>query len=152
MHSLKPHLSLKQGVILGNIQVQNNISGDRDGFLKRLEVSIDSHATVWDLKKLIGEVVMKSETDPNLNMIPVHPASIRLFQMTTSQDLNDPRNGTTLSEMKFKPNENIGAFRKRVDLLRKAPIVEDKDGQIKLTPQALLISKEIFEKFVDVEG
>ena len=72
--------------------------------------------------------------------------------MTTSQDLNDPRNGTTLSEMKFKPNENIGAFRKRVDLLRKAPIVEDKDGQVKLTPLAILISKEIFEQFADVEG
>lgn len=78
-HSLKPHLSLRQGVFLGCIQVQNNISGDKDGYLKRLEVGIDSHATVWDLKKLIGEEVMKSETDATLPSAPVHPASIRIF-------------------------------------------------------------------------
>ena len=76
---------------------------------------------------------MKSESDPTLNTIPVHPAAIRLFQMSTSTDLNDPRNGTTLSEIKFKPNENIGAFRKRVDLLRKSPIVEDHGDKVRLT-------------------
>ena len=72
--------------------------------------------------------------------------------MSTSQDLNDPRNGTTLSEIKFKPNENIGAFRKRVDLLRKAPIVEDHEKKVRLTSRALKISKEIFGRFADVDG
>ena len=43
--------------------------------------------------------------------------------MVTSQDLNDPRNGATLAELKFKHNENIGAFKKRLDLNRKEPFL-----------------------------
>ena len=103
-------------------------------------MSISSHATIWDLKKKIGEEVVKrtlddgktygyhpreGETEPTM---PVHPASIRLFQMQTSQDLKDINNGTTLSELKFKNNENLGAFKKSTYLARKAPIVEDNAG------------------------
>jgi len=48
--------------------------------------------------------------------------------MQTSQDLKDINNGTTLSELKFKNNENLGAFKKSTYLARKAPIVEDNAG------------------------
>ena len=86
--SLKPHASLKSGVYLPTIQVSNNITGDKDGFPKRLELGIDSHATLWDLKKLIGELIIKpgkgeNTADTRLENAfpssPVHPATIRVF-------------------------------------------------------------------------
>jgi len=56
---------------------------------------------------------------------PIHPATIRLFQMATTSDLRDATHGTTLGELRFKPNENLGAFRKSTHLYRKARVVED---------------------------
>ena len=60
-HSVKPHSSLKTGKYLPNLQIANNITGDKDGFPKRLEIGIDSNATLWDLKKLIGEKIIVPE-------------------------------------------------------------------------------------------
>ena len=66
---------------------------------QRIEVGIDSNATVWDLKKLIGEEAVKRSLDGgktydyypepdapegSLPVKPVHPATIRLFQMANS--------------------------------------------------------------------
>ena len=85
---------------------------------------MDSHSTIWDLKKRIGEEVAKSSLDEGKTWKynikagsteackPVHPSSIRLFQMATASDLKDATHGTTLSELKFKHNENLGAFKK----------------------------------------
>ena len=107
---------------------------------QRIEIGIDSNATVWDLKKLIGEEVVKRSLDGGKTydyypepeapegspaVKPIHPATIRLFQMATTQDLRDTSNGCTLKEMKFKSNENIGAFKKSDVRHRKAPILEE---------------------------
>jgi hypothetical protein len=87
-HALKPHASLKAGVYLPTIQVSNNITGDKEGFAKRLELGIDSHATLWDLKKLIGEQIIKpgkgentadTRLEATFPSAPVHPATIRVF-------------------------------------------------------------------------
>ena len=65
----------------------------------------------------------------------MHPATIRLFQMSNSSDIKDPNNGHILTDLKIKNNENLGAFKKSTYLLRKAAIVEDSQetGQPELT-------------------
>jgi len=55
----------------------------------------------------------------------VNPASIRLFQMSNSSDIKDPKNGETLKELKLKSNENLGAYRKSSYMSRRVPIVID---------------------------
>lgn len=89
---------------------------------------MDSNATMWDLKKRIGEEIMKTsrddgktweiypkegETEP---LKPFHPASIRIFQMSSTKDVKDLEHGTTLSELNFKNNETLGAFKKSSQL------------------------------------
>ena len=159
-HNLKPHASLSKGAILGNLQVQNNITHG-DGYRSRFEISISSHTTVWELKKRIGQEVVKrsidggktyghhpkeGETEP---CTPTHPAAIRLFQMANSSDLKDATNGTTLSDLKFKANENIGAFKKSTFLVRKAPIVADdaETGKPQLTFKASQVIEEILGRY-----
>jgi hypothetical protein len=61
-HNLKPHASLSKGATLGNLQVQNNITHG-DGYRSRFEISISSHTTVWELKKRIGQEVVKRSID-----------------------------------------------------------------------------------------
>ena len=61
-HDLKPHASLSKGHTLGNIQIQNSITHG-NGHRSRFEISIDSHATMWELKKRIGEEVTKRSID-----------------------------------------------------------------------------------------
>ena len=159
-HGLKPHAALGKGSYLGCLQVSNNITKG-EGYRSRIEIGLDSHATIWDLKKRIGEEVVKTSIDggetwdfhplPSLDVcsMPVHPASIRLFQMTTSSDLKDAANGTTLSELKFKPNESLGAFRKSTHLFHKAPVVVDSpvSNYPQLTLRGRKVVVEIFDRF-----
>jgi len=85
----------------------------------RFEIGLDSHATAWDLKKLIGEEVVKRSFDggktydyapePDApegspNVKPVHPATLRIFRMADTTDIKDQRNGETLKELQFKAN------------------------------------------------
>lgn len=89
-HDLKPHASLSKGVTLGNLQIQNSITHG-NGHRSRFEISIDSHATMWELKKRIGEEVAKRTIDDGKTygnhpyegktepLRPTHPAAIRVF-------------------------------------------------------------------------
>lgn len=162
-HSIRPHSSLKAGKYLPNLQVANNITGDKEGFRKRLEIGIDSNATLWDLKKLIGERIIAPEKGANtaetryeaqFPSAPVHPATIRVLQMSCQQDLQDPRNGAVLSELKFKPNENLAIYRKRLDLLGCEPIVADNEesGLPELTLRAKEIVHRIFREYCQTGG
>lgn len=160
-HGVRPHQSLSKGQYLDTLSVTNSITTQGDGCRSRIQISMDSHATVWDLKKKIGEEVVKTskddgktwgfypkagETEPRK---PIHPATIRVFQMATTSDLKDATHGSTLAEVKFKPNENLSAFKKSAHLHRKAAVIEDgeDDGQPVLTPKAKIVAREIFERF-----
>jgi hypothetical protein len=92
-HGLQPHLALCKGTLLGSLQVTNNIT-QAEG-RQRIEIGIDSHSTLWDLKRRIGAEVAKVSLDngktwglfPNEkgeSRLPVHPLNIRLFQLATS--------------------------------------------------------------------
>jgi hypothetical protein len=61
-HGLRPHAALGKGSYLGCLQVANNIT-QGEGYRSRIEIGLDSHATVWDLKKRIGEEVVKTSVD-----------------------------------------------------------------------------------------
>jgi hypothetical protein len=69
--------------------------------------------------------------------------------MSTSQDLKDNVNGTTLKELKFKTNETLGVFKKSEFSTRRAYIVEENEvtGQPQLTQKADVVLQEIFDRF-----
>ncbi len=69
--------------------------------------------------------------------------------MSNSTDLKDPKNGETLKELKLKPNENLGAYRKSSYMSRRVPILVDNNqtGEAEFTEKALEVTKEIFEEF-----
>lgn len=54
-----------------------------------------------------------------------------------------------MTEMKFKSNENLGAFRKSVYKHRKAPILEENEttGEPELTFRAKQVIEEIFGQY-----
>jgi len=159
-HGLRPHASLSKGSYLGSLQVTNNVTSG-DGVRSRIEIGLDSRATIWDLKKRIGEEVVKTSVDGGKTWgyhakpgggepsKPVHPATIRLFQMATASDLRDATHGSTLSELKFKPNENLGAFKKSPHMFRKARVVEDSPAtqRPELTHRAKQVAAEVFEEY-----
>ena len=83
---------------------------------------------------------------------PIHPAAIRLFQLSTTSDIKDPKNGITLKELKFKNSESLGAFRKNAYLSRRGPIVVDNDetGEPELTMPAEKAITEVFHEFSEI--
>lgn len=54
-----------------------------------------------------------------------------------------------MKELKFKTNENLGAYRKSSYMSKRIPILVDNldTGKAELTDKALDVSKEIFEEF-----
>lgn len=84
----------------------------------------------------------------------VHPATIRVLQMSCQQDLKDLRNGAVLSELKFKTNENLAIYKKSADLLGREPIVEDNEetGLPELTYRAKWIAERIFREYCQAGG
>ena len=69
--------------------------------------------------------------------------------MSSTSDVKDPKNGVTLKELKFKSNEQLGAFRKNAYLTRRGPIVVDDEvtGEAKLTPSADKAVSEVFYEY-----
>ena len=114
-HDLRPHESLtSKGSQLSALQIQNNVTHG-DEYRQRIEISISDQATLWDLKKRIGvELASRTLDDGKTYALhpgpdgrptpPVHPAAIRLFQLSNTSDVKDPKNGMTLKELKFKYN------------------------------------------------
>lgn len=80
---------------------------------------------------------------------PVHPAAIRLFQMSSTSDVKDPNNGVTLKELRFKSSEHLGAFRKNAYLRRRGLIVVDNEetGEAELSQAAARAVEEVFEQY-----
>lgn len=140
---------------MDRIQISNNITKG-EPYKSRHEIAIDSNATVWELKKLIGLTVIKTDagaatadSKAQKAVHPTHPAQVRLFRMSKSEDLKDPMNGNTLSDLGFKPNETLSAYRRIGDSSVKAAILEDNPETKlpELTAKAEAVSKEIFDRF-----
>lgn len=159
-HGLRPHESLSnKGTQLGALQIQNNVTHG-DQYRQRIEISIGDQATLWDLKKRIGVELASTTLDGGKTYAlhpgpdgrpapPVHPAAIRLFQMSSTSDVKDLKNGLTLKELKFKSSEQLGAFRKNAYLSRRGPIVVDNEetGEAELSQAAERALEEVFELY-----
>ena len=116
---------------------------------QRFEVSITNSCTLWDLKKLVGLEIRKTtkdggatyalHPDPETGKIPppIHPATIRVFQMSTTKDIKDARNGDTLKEINISKSENLSFYRKNAYLTRKVQLVYDnEEGKAVFTSRA----------------
>lgn len=69
--------------------------------------------------------------------------------MSSTSDVKDPNNGVTLKELKFKQNEQLGAFRKSAYLTRRGPIVQDSEetGEPELSKPAERALEEVLEQY-----
>jgi hypothetical protein len=69
--------------------------------------------------------------------------------MANTTDLKDVVNGSTLQELKFKSNENLGAFKKNLFKHRKAQILIDNPVtfQPELTIDGYRVCEAIFDDF-----
>jgi len=84
-HGVRPHSALGKGTYLGELAVANNVTVQGDGHRGRIVLGLDSHTTLWELKKRLGEELVKVSKDdgktweipPSLK--PVHPATIRIY-------------------------------------------------------------------------
>jgi len=65
--------------------------------------------------------------------------------------LKDPKNGSTLQELKFKSNEILGAYRKSAYSTPREPVLEDSDSGPVLTKQTKSACFEIFKEFASVD-
>lgn len=162
-HDLRAHDSLtNKGTLLNCIQVQNNVThSSKDEYRQRIEISISDQATLWDLKKRIGvELASRTLDDGKTYALhpgpdgqptpPVHPAAIRLVQMSSTSEVSDPGNGMTLKELKFKANEQLGAYRLTPHHYRReGPIVVDNEetDQPELSKEAHRALGEVFEQY-----
>ena len=128
----------------------------------RFEVSINNSCTLWDLKKMIGKEIRKTTLDGGATYalhpdpetgklpIPIHPATIRVFQMSTSKDIKDTRNGDTLKDINIAKSENLSFYRKNAYLTRKAQLIQDNEkGEPEFTTRAENVISEVFERFSD---
>lgn len=147
-------------------------SGTKDDTIReKLVMGIDSHATLWDLRKQIGEEAVKRSMDGGKTydfhpapgspegaepQKPVHPATIRIVLSRSAKDLPDRSNGCTLRELDFKSNETISAFKKSALRLRRAALIEDDEANDRavLTSRARVVVGQIFEHFsvVNADG
>lgn len=162
-HGVKPHQSLQKGNMLPNVQVQNNVTHASDlGHRSRFDVAVASSETLWELKRIIGREIVKTSLDggktwglhpiPGTDKLPppIHPATIRVYQMASTKDVKDARNGDTLKEISFGKSEQISIYRKSSFLTRAAPILYDDDeGKAVFTARAAAVLTEIFEEYSD---
>lgn len=115
---IKSHAGLFKGEYLPHLQVTNSIKTG-SAFPQKLELGLYSNTSVWELRKLIGERVSRAYASHDGNgayiqETPCHPASIRIYRHTGCTDLKDQENGKTLAELKFKPNEQLTAYRRTI--------------------------------------
>ena len=99
---------------------------------KKFQIKVFSNTTLWDLKKLLG------------NMCSAVPEAIKISSGTL-KDISDNEHGKTLSELHFK-DEEIITLNKNTTVIDKIQKVQLMDGGEAL-PRFRQVLKEIFEYF-----
>ena len=129
---LKQQRSLLKGELLDKISINNSVSYNKL-IGRRIEVSMYSNATVYDIKRVIGAI----------NKVPAE--YVRLIRgASTTNEIKDIDNGKTLADLSFKPNESLTATKQNMGNVPKAPLMNpDKT----LTPEAQKIFGEWFDTF-----
>ena len=132
---LKQQRSLLKGELLNKISISNSVSYNKL-IGKKVELSLYSNSTVYDIKRIMGAI----------NKVPAE--YVRLIRYSTSSEIKDIDNGKTLAELNFKPNENLIANKQNMGNIPKAPLL-NKDKS--LTKEAINIFGEWFDDF-SVDG
>ena len=129
---LKQQRSLLKGELLDKISINNSVSYNKL-IGRKIEVSMFSNATIYDIKRVIGAI----------NKVPAE--YVRLIRgASTTNEIKDIDNGKTLADLSFKPNESLTAIKQNMGNVPKAPLLNpDKT----LTPEAQIIFGEWFDTF-----
>jgi len=123
--------SLLKGDLLNKISVTNSVSYNKT-IGKRIELSLYSNRTVYDIKRIIGAV----------NKVPAE--YVRLIRFSTASEIKDVDNGKTLADLGFKPNESLIANKQSLGNIPKAPLLNPDKS---LTKEAVSIFGEWFDAF-----
>lgn len=132
---LKQQRSLLKGELLNKISISNSVSYNKL-IGRKIELSLYSNSTVYDIKRIIGAV----------NKVPAE--YVRLIRYSNTSEIMDIDNGKTLAELNFKPNENLIANKQNLGNIPKAPLMNPDKS---LTKEAISIFGEWFDSF-SVEG
>lgn len=113
---VKSHASLFKGAFLDAIQLCNSLKNGNK-YKNKHEIGVYSNTTIWELRKIIGERCTRANykedgSNEYTQEKPAHPFSVRIFRAVGCCDIKESDNGKTLSELKFKRNEVITAYRK----------------------------------------
>ena len=128
---LKQQRSLLKGELIKKINITNSVSYNKL-IGRKIEVSLYSNATVYDIKRIIAAI----------NKVPAE--YVKLIRSATSSEIKDIHNGKTLSELNFKTNETLIANKQNLGNIPKAPLLNrDKS----LTKEAEDIFGEWFDDF-----
>lgn len=108
--------------------------------------------TLWDFRILVARL------NPEYNMIPIReddgqytieqmiiPDLITLYRYTGVTIIKDTENGKTLSELRFKPNEQLNAYQSKSIVNQTIPLLNSDRSD--LSENALLVFTEIFRRF-----
>lgn len=128
---LKQQRSLLKGDLLSKISVTNSVSYNKM-IGKRIELSLYSNRTVYDIKRIIGAV----------NKVPAE--YVRLIRLSTTSEIKDIDNGRTLADLGFKNNESLIANKQNLGNIPKAPLMNPDKS---LTKEAIAIFGEWFDSF-----
>ena len=100
---------------------------------KRIEFSLYSNMTVYDIKRIIGAV----------NKVP--SKYVRIIRFLTASKIKDVDNGKTLADLGFKLNESLIANKQSLDNIPKASLLNPDKS---ITIEAISIFCEWFDAFL----
>lgn len=143
LHGVKPHSSLEKGEFLHTLQISNSFRVAENN-VSKFELACYSNITFLELKKLIAEEYTKQPGWPKDAPAP-HPFSFKVIRCKDASVVKDINNGSTLAELKFKPNENLNIATMGLETDRKAPILNDE--LTGLNGRAINIFTNLFNEF-----
>ena len=84
-----------------------------EGYIKKLEMDVNSSMTVFDLKNTIMKNLFKTSTikpenvTNNTPRAPIHSSKIIITKNSAKVPVPDFENGRTLGDLKFKTGDSI---------------------------------------------
>lgn len=143
---VKSHTSLFRGAFLDCLQITNSYK-QANKYQKRLELGVYSNITIFDLRKLIGEHISRvyQADGTYVQEKPCHPYSIRIYRYSGCVDIPESDNGKTLSEMRFKRNEQLTVYKRSIVQSGRMPLLNQEGDDI--CGRLKFILNDLFDKF-----
>lgn len=138
--TLVPHSAQSQGEWLGNITVNNSFKTGT-GYRTKIQMACYSNVTLYEFKSMIAfQIAQKTLSDGTIVFdTPAHPQTISINRYSTSSTIKDSENGSTLAELRFRPNEVLTVSTKSYYAASKVPLLNDEGTD--LNQRAMFIFK-----------